>query len=139
MDDRRFDRQTAEEWIKRIEGGTGVEPSPYLVERAKQLYPQPNRNFILGNAYALPFSDGTFDAAFSVTVWHLLSDLQTAANPNADFVWKNLAAPNDILHFHTVDEIENSLRSARLGRFETHTFRPSSEGPDLFLAIKGGK
>jgi ubiquinone/menaquinone biosynthesis C-methylase UbiE len=202
MDDRRFDQETAMEWIKAIESAkgvrntdiypnlngwingispsevlevgagqgvcsdkidltnrnyTGAEPSPYLLERAMQLYPQASKKFVLGSAYALPFSDGTFDAAFSVAVWHLLSDLQTAANelsrvlsekgsfyiitanPNADFVWKNLADPKDVLYFHSVDELENSFKSARLGHFERQTFRSSPEGPDLFLAIKGKK
>ncbi len=63
---------------------------------------------MLGNAYHLPFSEGTFDAAFSVAVWHLLSDLPKAggelsrvlkanahfliitANPGAYSVWTDL-------------------------------------------------
>ena len=35
---------------------------------------------LLGNAYALPISDSSFDAAFSIMVWHLLSDLKKAAS-----------------------------------------------------------
>jgi len=58
---------------------TGIEPSPHLVDRAKELYRRENRNFLLGNAYDLPFSNGVFDAVFSVAVWHLLSDQQKAA------------------------------------------------------------
>ena len=58
---------------------TGVEPSPYLLERASQLYARADRRFVPGNAYALPFDAGIFDAAFSVAVWHLLADLDTAA------------------------------------------------------------
>lgn len=59
---------------------TGVEPSSFLLERAKQLYAANNRKFTLGNAYRIPFLDGAFDAAFSVSVWHLLSNLKQAAS-----------------------------------------------------------
>lgn len=87
---------------------TGLEPSPLLVDRANELYHHENRRFLLGNAYTLPFSDGVFDAAFSVAVWHLLSDIQKAAielsrvlktnghfliitaNPNAYSLWTDL-------------------------------------------------
>jgi ubiquinone/menaquinone biosynthesis C-methylase UbiE len=59
---------------------TGVEPSSVLLNRAKQLYPLEHRNFLLGNAYLLPLLDNSFDAAFSILVWHLLSDLRLAAH-----------------------------------------------------------
>jgi SAM-dependent methyltransferase len=89
---------------------TGIEPSPLLVERAQELYRAENRRFVLGSAYNLPFPDGAFDAVFSVSVWHLLSDLQDAAeemsrvlkadgrflmitaNPAAYSLWKELYA-----------------------------------------------
>ena len=58
---------------------TGIELSSLLVSRAKELYRHENRRFLVANAYALPFSDGAFDAAFSVAVWHLLADLKKAA------------------------------------------------------------
>lgn len=58
---------------------TGLDPSPRLIERAKELYPHGNRRFVLGSAYGMPFADGSFDAAFSVSVWHLLSDPGRAA------------------------------------------------------------
>jgi ubiquinone/menaquinone biosynthesis C-methylase UbiE len=57
----------------------GIEPSPVLLNRAKELYEDRNRSFIAGNAYALPFIDQSFDAVFSVLVWHLLGDLKQAA------------------------------------------------------------
>ncbi len=57
---------------------TGVEPSPLMTERARKLYAGKNRRFVLGNAYALPFSDGAFDGCFSILVWHLLADLRLA-------------------------------------------------------------
>ncbi len=58
---------------------TGLEPSPYLLDRANERYARDGRRFIQGSAYALPVADETFDAAFSVAVWHLLSDLHAAA------------------------------------------------------------
>jgi SAM-dependent methyltransferase len=58
---------------------TGLEPSPPLVDRAKELYRYANRRFCLGSVYGMPFPDGTFDAAYSVAVWHILRDLGIAA------------------------------------------------------------
>ena len=58
---------------------TGVDPSPFMLERAKKLYESQSRRFLSGNAYDLPFPGGLFDGAFSVMVWHLLSDLGKAA------------------------------------------------------------
>ena len=55
----------------------GVEPSPVLVERAKELYTKENRDFMVGNAYALPIAAGSVDMAFSVNVWFHLDDLDT--------------------------------------------------------------
>jgi len=49
------------------------------VERAKKLYPQANRHFIIGNAYILPYKTGFADAAFSVNVWFHLEDINKAA------------------------------------------------------------
>ena len=59
---------------------TGLEHSPLLVDRAKQQYCYANRRFVLGSAYQLPFSEGVFDAAFSIAVWHLLDDLKKTAS-----------------------------------------------------------
>ena len=58
---------------------TGVEPSPFLLDRANERYAHDNRRFTVGSAYALPADDAAFDAAFSVAVWHLLADLEAAA------------------------------------------------------------
>jgi SAM-dependent methyltransferase len=58
----------------------GVDPSSFLVDRAKALYCRANRKFIKGNVYHLPFWPSAFDAAFSIAVWHLLSDLERAAS-----------------------------------------------------------
>lgn len=86
---------------------TGVEPSSYLLNRAKQLYSSGDKTFLLGNAYSLPVTNSSFDAAFSVLVWHLLMDLEKAAselnrvltddgqflivteNPDAYLAWKS--------------------------------------------------
>jgi SAM-dependent methyltransferase len=59
---------------------TGVDPSPFLVERAKELYSHENRKFIQGNVYDLPCLANGFDAAFSIAVWHLLGNLQRATS-----------------------------------------------------------
>lgn len=56
---------------------TGIEPSPFLLERARRLYP--GRDFQMGSVYALPVESHRFDAVFSVLVWHLLSEIDAAA------------------------------------------------------------
>lgn len=58
---------------------TGLEPSDFLLARARELYPQPNRKFVKGTAYSLPFLNEAFDAAFSVATWHLLENINTAS------------------------------------------------------------
>ncbi len=58
---------------------TGVDPSPKMIERAQQLYSRENRSFVGGNIYSLPFASEIFDGAFSILVWHLLSNLEAAA------------------------------------------------------------
>lgn len=62
---------------------TGIDPSPLLIARAQEIYARDDRQFIVGNAYALPCGDAAFDAAFSVLVWHLLEDLPRAAEETA--------------------------------------------------------
>ncbi len=57
----------------------GIEPSAYLHERATQLYSSPNNEFLLGNAYSIPVSSRSVDCVFSILVWHLLMDLEKAA------------------------------------------------------------
>jgi ubiquinone/menaquinone biosynthesis C-methylase UbiE len=59
---------------------TGVEPSRLMVNRAQELYQSGNRRFVEGNVYELPFADQSFDGVFSILVWHLLSDLETATS-----------------------------------------------------------
>jgi len=58
---------------------TGLEPSPFLLDRAKALYESNSRSFVAGEVFKIPFNAASFDAVFSVAVWHLLSDLNCAA------------------------------------------------------------
>ncbi len=56
----------------------GVEPSEFLVDRAKQLYSAANRDFVIGNAYELPIVSESVDGVISVNVFFHLADLETA-------------------------------------------------------------
>jgi SAM-dependent methyltransferase len=58
----------------------GIEPSVYLVDRALFLYTKPNKKFVVGNAYDLPFKNKQVDAAFSVNVWFHLADIRRAGS-----------------------------------------------------------
>lgn len=58
---------------------TGVDPSAFMIDRAKALSDGERRAFVVGNAYSLPFENSAFDGAFAVAVWHLLGDLAQAA------------------------------------------------------------
>jgi ubiquinone/menaquinone biosynthesis C-methylase UbiE len=58
----------------------GIDPSAFLLTRANELNIRPNLQFRSGNAYALPFTDQTFDAIYSITVWHLLKDIEKAGS-----------------------------------------------------------
>lgn len=60
----------------------GVEPSKVLVERAKEKYPDAGE-FVLGDAYHLPFPANSFDAVFSINVWFHLEKLEAAAKEMA--------------------------------------------------------
>jgi ubiquinone/menaquinone biosynthesis C-methylase UbiE len=67
----------------------GVEPSPFLLERAKELYQSAGRTFLSGNAYDLPVPNQSFDLAFSILVWHLLMDLEKASSEMGRVMNKN--------------------------------------------------
>lgn len=56
---------------------TGIDPSPTLIKRAKELYP--HRHFQIAEASKLPFEDKSFDGVFSIAVWHLIPDLKLAS------------------------------------------------------------
>lgn len=85
----------------------GVEPSQTLVNRAREKYFVPDREFIVGNAYDLPLPDNYTDTVFSVNVWFHIEDLKVASkelarilkpggtflvstgNPNAQGKWES--------------------------------------------------
>lgn len=56
----------------------GVEPSEFLVNRAKELYSATNREFMIGNAYELPIDTASVDGAISVNVLFHLANLEKA-------------------------------------------------------------
>jgi len=58
----------------------GIDPSVSLIERAKQLYSSPNRQFIKGDAYRLPLEDASVDAVISIWVWSHLGNIKLAAS-----------------------------------------------------------
>ena len=76
---------------------TGLEPSPFLLARAQELYCSPERSFIAGNAYLIPLAEGQFEAVFSVAVWHLLGDIRKAAAEMA-----RVLKPGGLLYFTDV-------------------------------------
>ncbi len=133
MDDKNFDKRSADEWIAIIEDAksairendiyptvsewlktfsgnkvldlgcgqgvcsekitfgdklyTGVDPSEHLIQRAEQLYP--GTQFLVGNAYQLPFLEDSFDGFFSIAVWHILSDIHLASHELSRVLKKN--------------------------------------------------
>ena len=138
---------------------TGLEPSPFLLARARELYLADGRRFEQGNVYQMPFPNEAFDSVFSIAVWHLLSDLQKAAcelsrvlksgghfliitaNPDAQAAWiqsSTSANSSDILYFHSLDDQVMSLTQTHLNVDKVWTFRPA-EKTDLFIAIQGRK
>ncbi len=56
----------------------GIEPSTTLIERARELYPEANKEFLSGNSYEIPLPDFCTDAVFSVCVWFHVADLDKA-------------------------------------------------------------
>jgi SAM-dependent methyltransferase len=58
---------------------TGLDASPFMIARAKATYQSEVRQFVVGNAYELPFPERQFDAAFGIMIWHLLGDIERAA------------------------------------------------------------
>lgn len=57
----------------------GIEPSAYLTARAKEIHSKKNRQFVVGNAYAVPLQSGSADAVMSINVWFHLEDLGIAS------------------------------------------------------------
>lgn len=56
----------------------GIDPSSFLIKRARSLYPADNKKFIKGRASALPVASDDFDAAYLISVLHLLGDLKSS-------------------------------------------------------------
>lgn len=125
---------------------TGIDRSAVLINRAKQLYSTENRNFILANAYELPFQNASFDAAYSVAVWHLLKNINAAttelsrilkpgaafliitADPAAREAWSALG---ENLHLHELDAMHRALDANSLNIERTITFR------QMFVLFEG--
>ena len=125
----------------------GIEPSAFLLKRAKELYVSENRAFLQGDAYNLPVADSSFDAAFSVLVWHLLSDLKKAAeelsrvlkkgghflvitaNPAAFAAWKDLYKDPKV----SGKRIEGTMQ---LGDSQTHDVLHIHEIGELKTALQ---
>jgi len=57
----------------------GVDSSPTLIKRAKELYSLPNKKFVEGDVYKLPLKNDSIGAAMSLWVWSHLGNLQLAA------------------------------------------------------------
>lgn len=54
----------------------GIEPSTYLVDRAKELYKEDtNKKFIIADSYNTTLADESVDAIFSIGVWFHIEDL----------------------------------------------------------------
>jgi SAM-dependent methyltransferase len=56
----------------------GVEPSEFLVRRARDLYTAENREFHVGDAYHLPVENESINGAISVNVFFHLADVERA-------------------------------------------------------------
>ena len=59
---------------------TGIDLSHRLIARAKELYNAPNRFFDVGSAYKIPATASSFDAIIAVNLFHLLENINEAAN-----------------------------------------------------------
>ena len=57
----------------------GIDLSPRLIARAKELYNAPNRTFDVGSAYKLSAPASSFDALIAVNLFHLLEDITAAS------------------------------------------------------------
>lgn len=124
--------------IVRADEYVGVEPSVYLVERAKERYANQG-TFVVGSAYALPFPDATFDAACSINVWFHLKDITSAArevgrtlqrggqfliitaNPEAYSVWETLYEQREAHEGMFIGRAHIPLVTLPKNTFYTHT------------------
>ncbi len=143
----------------------GIEPSPFLLARARAQYGSDRCQFVEGNAYALPLASGSVEAAFSIRVWHLLSDVPLAArelarvlrpggpfliitaNADAAAAWVAHAGPGqlegtrfsgaDTLYFTPTAQLLSTMSDAGLSVKKVSTFRPTPAGVDAFVMVQG--
>ena len=54
---------------------TGIDTSEDLINRATELYGSTNTKFLTADALDLPFEDESFDAVFSISLIHLVEDI----------------------------------------------------------------
>ncbi len=54
---------------------TGIDSSEFLIKRATELYESANTKFQVADALDLPFDDESFDAVFSISLIHLIEDI----------------------------------------------------------------
>jgi SAM-dependent methyltransferase len=116
----------------------GVDISARLIDRATQRYAAPHRLFIRGSATDLPCAAQSFDAVFSIAVWHLLDDPRLAARelarvlkPGGRFrivtanreAWPKSDKSVEMLHLHSEDEIREALASHGLDVTARETVR----------------
>ncbi len=59
---------------------TGIDSSELLIKRAKELYESPNTKFMVADALDLPFEDASFEAVFSISLIHLIEDVEEVMN-----------------------------------------------------------
>jgi SAM-dependent methyltransferase len=99
----------------------GVEPSEVLVERAKAIYSNQYRTFLVGNAYKLPVESDSFDVGLSVNTWFHLKNIQQAsrelarvlksgarflistANPNSYKYWERMFDDSAVISDKIID------------------------------------
>jgi ubiquinone/menaquinone biosynthesis C-methylase UbiE len=54
---------------------TGIDSSELLIKRASEIYNTANTKFLVADALDLPFDDASFDAVFSISLIHLIEDV----------------------------------------------------------------
>ena len=59
---------------------TGIDSSEFLIRRATELYGSTNTKFLVGDALDLPFEDESFDSVFSISLIHLIEDIDEVIN-----------------------------------------------------------
>lgn len=53
----------------------GIDSSEFLIKRATEIYASPNISFLVADALNLPFENEKFDAVFSISLIHLIEDI----------------------------------------------------------------